>query len=224
MEKKRTLVIGASENPDRYSYLAVQKLTANQHPVLALGVKKGTIGNIQIETEQKPFEQIDTVTLYINPARQKEYYDYILALHPKRIIFNPGTENEEFYELARQKGLLVQQVEAMLLLGNYYGSNRELNKAYEQIQNGIALSRKHNFKDLEADLLLGLSYLTQTKPDSTKLLIAQAANLAWGNNLFDKQINVLSRKVTLYATTKPDSEKSYFLQGLSVARKSTLPL
>src|SRR5947199_7104316 len=78
MEKKKTLVIGASANPSRYSYLAVQRLSANQHPVVALGIRKGSIGNTEIETEKKPFEQVDTITLYLNPARQKEYYDYIL--------------------------------------------------------------------------------------------------------------------------------------------------
>lgn len=116
MEEKKTLVIGASENPARYSYLAVQKLSANQHPVLALGVKKGTIGNTQIETEKKAFEQIDTITLYINPSRQKEYYDYILALQPKRIIFNPGTENEELKKLAQQNGIQTMEACTLVLL------------------------------------------------------------------------------------------------------------
>ena len=105
MEKKRTLVIGASQNPSRYSYLAVQKLTAHQYPVIALGLKKGSIGNTDIETEKKKFEQIDTITLYINPLHQKSYYDYILSLEPKRIIFNPGTENDELVTLATQNGI-----------------------------------------------------------------------------------------------------------------------
>lgn len=114
MEKKKTLVIGASANPARYSYLAVQKLSEHQHPVIALGIKKGLIGNTEIEMERKAFEQIDTVTLYINPFHQKEYYGYILALKPKRIIFNPGTENEELFKLAQQKG--IKPVEACTLV------------------------------------------------------------------------------------------------------------
>ena len=116
MEKKKTLVIGASENPERYSNLAVQKLAAHQHPVVAIGLKKGSIGNTLIETEKIPFTDIDTVTLYINPLRQPAYYDYILSLKPKRIIFNPGAENEEFYALAKQKGILPQEACTLVLL------------------------------------------------------------------------------------------------------------
>ena len=116
MEKKKTLVIGASENKERYSNLAVQKLTAHQQPVIALGIKKGKIGDTVIETEKKPFDNIDTVTLYINPSRQKEYYDYIFSLHPKRIIFNPGTENEELQAQATAKGIAVQEACTLVLL------------------------------------------------------------------------------------------------------------
>jgi predicted CoA-binding protein len=116
MEKKKTLVIGASTNPERYSYLAVQRLTANQHPVVALGLKKGSIENTEIETERKPFEQIDTVTLYVNPLHQKDYYNYILSLQPKRIIFNPGTENDELVEMAHQKGIETMDACTLVLL------------------------------------------------------------------------------------------------------------
>lgn len=121
MSNKKTLVIGASENPRRYSYLAIQKLNAYQHTVAAIGLRKGTIGDTVIDTEKKPFEGIDTVTLYLNPTRQKEYYDYILSLHPKRIIFNPGTENDELAKLAVQND--IQPMEActlvMLSTGQY---------------------------------------------------------------------------------------------------------
>ena len=116
MNKKKTLVIGATANPSRYSYLAVQKLTAHKHPVVPFGIKKGIIGNTEIETERKPFEQIDTVTLYINPLRQKDYYDYILSLQPKRIIFNPGTENDELFALAQQKGIIATEACTLVLL------------------------------------------------------------------------------------------------------------
>jgi uncharacterized protein len=116
MQQKKTLVIGASENPARYSNLAVNKLTAHQHPVVALGAKKGTIGSTSIETEKKPIEGIDTVTLYLNPLRQKEYYDYILSLHPKRIIFNPGAENDDLAELAKSNGIKVQEACTLVLL------------------------------------------------------------------------------------------------------------
>lgn len=114
--KKKTLVIGASQNPQRYSYLAVQRLNAHNHPVIALGKRTGSIGDTIIETEHKPFDNVDTVTLYLNPVRQKEYYDYILSLHPKRIIFNPGAENDELYELARAKGIEVEEACTLVML------------------------------------------------------------------------------------------------------------
>ena len=115
MEKK-TLVIGASKNPSRYSYLAVQKLSQHNHPVIALGKNKGEIGNIEIETEKKQLNDVDTVTLYLNPGNQKEYYDYILSLNPKRIIFNPGAENDELEQLAQQKGIKTMEACTLVLL------------------------------------------------------------------------------------------------------------
>ena len=116
MKKKKTLVLGASPNPARYSYLAVKKLTAYEHPVVAFGIKKGSIGNSIIETEKKLFNDIDTVTLYLNPTHQKEYYSYILTLAPKRILFNPGTENDELMELAKQQGIVTQEACTLVLL------------------------------------------------------------------------------------------------------------
>lgn len=116
MEKKKTLVIGASPNPSRYSYLAVQKLTALQHPVVALGAHEGAIGNTIIDTQSKPFDHIDTVTLYLNPAKQALYYDYIFSLQPKRIIFNPGAENESFAQAAAQKGIATMNTCTLVLL------------------------------------------------------------------------------------------------------------
>ena len=120
-EKKKTLVLGASENPSRYSYLALLRLQSHQQPVVAIGKKKGVVGNIAIETEKKEWNDVDTVTLYLNPVNQKEYYNYILALKPKRIIFNPGAENDELAELARQQN--IQPIEActlVLLATNQY--------------------------------------------------------------------------------------------------------
>ena len=116
METKKTLVLGASENPARYSNLAVKKLLAHNQPVVALGKKPGSINNTVIETDKKPFENIDTVTLYLNPANQKEYYNYIFSLQPRRIIFNPGTENEELAELAEKKGIKTQEACTLVLL------------------------------------------------------------------------------------------------------------
>ena len=116
MEKKKTLVIGASANPARYSHLALKKLSAHDHPVVAIGKRKGLVGNVEINTEQEPITDIDTITLYINPSNQKQYYNYIFALNPKRIIFNPGAENDELSKLAKQKGIVVQDACTLVLL------------------------------------------------------------------------------------------------------------
>src|SRR3569833_249179 len=100
-EKKKTVVLGASSNPARYSYLAVQRLRAHDHPVLAIGRRVGTVADVDITKEHQSESDVDTITLYLNPKNQVEYYDYILGLHPKRIIFNPGTEYEELIQKAR---------------------------------------------------------------------------------------------------------------------------
>lgn len=113
-EKKRTLVLGASDNPSRYSYLAIQRLRNYGHPVFAIGKKNVLVSDVEVNTEQKKFNNIDTVTLYLNPLHQKDYYNYILSLKPKRIIFNPGAENEELSELAKRNG--IKSVEACTLV------------------------------------------------------------------------------------------------------------
>ena len=105
MGQKKTLVLGASENPSRYSYLAVRKLRSYNHPVIAVGNREGHIGDIAISKEKVQEEGVDTITLYLNPNNQKPYYDYILSLKPKRIVFNPGTENEELMEMAEKEGI-----------------------------------------------------------------------------------------------------------------------
>ncbi len=113
---KKTLVIGASENPSRYSFLAVNKLLSKGYTVVALGNRKGKIQDVDITTEQIAFEDIDTITLYLNPSNQKTYYEYILSLHPKRIIFNPGTENEELESLAQKSGIKTMEACTLVLL------------------------------------------------------------------------------------------------------------
>lgn len=113
---KKTVVLGASLNPQRYSNMAVKKLSAYNHPVVAIGNKAGEINGIQITKEQCPVEDADTVTLYLNPENQKPFYDYILSLHPKRIIFNPGTENEELETLARNKGIETEEACTLVML------------------------------------------------------------------------------------------------------------
>jgi hypothetical protein len=113
MEKK-TLVLGASDNEERYSNMAVKKLQVHQHHVVAIGRKNTQINGIEVTKELIAFDGIDTVTLYLNPTAQKEYYNYILSLKPKRIIFNPGTENDELVELAAAQN--IETIEACTLV------------------------------------------------------------------------------------------------------------
>ncbi len=113
---KKTLVIGASENPSRYAYLAITKLLQHGHEVAAIGSKEGNVNGAKIETQHLPFNDIDTITLYINPVIQKEYYDYIFSLKPKRIIFNPGAENFELKKLARQHGIETEEACTLVML------------------------------------------------------------------------------------------------------------
>ena len=116
-EKKTTLVLGASTNPSRYSYLAINRLRSHGHPVIAVGRREGQVLDVELKKEQVPAQNVDTVTLYLNPTHQKEYYDYIVSLKPKRIIFNPGTENEELYEIADQNGIEHLEACTLVMLG-----------------------------------------------------------------------------------------------------------
>jgi uncharacterized protein len=116
MQKKKTLVLGASDNPARYSYLAIEKLRKHDHPVVAIGKKKAQVGDVVIENEKKKFDHIDTITLYLNPLHQQEYYDYILSLKPKRLLFNPGAENEELEKLAKQNNIETLEACTLVLL------------------------------------------------------------------------------------------------------------
>ena len=118
---KKTLVLGASTNPIRYSNAAVQRLAQDGFEVVPVGVREGEISGVAIEQGKPALEDIHTITLYLNPQRQQEYYDYILSLNPKRIIFNPGTENPELIRLAREKGIEVEMgcTLVMLAVGQY---------------------------------------------------------------------------------------------------------
>ncbi len=121
VRKIKTLVMGASPNAARYSNLATRELVKNHHQVVAYGRRPGKIGHTIIETELKNYEDIDTVTLYLNPSNQVEYYDYILSLKPRRIIFNPGTENPELIAMAKANGIVpeVGCTLVMLSLSSY---------------------------------------------------------------------------------------------------------
>lgn len=113
---KTTVVIGASPNPDRYAYKATLSLQNHQHTVYPVGLRKGTIGGLEIITDKPAIEAVDTVTLYVGPDNQPHWYDYILPLNPKRIIFNPGTENTELERMAASKGIETTQACTLVLL------------------------------------------------------------------------------------------------------------
>ena len=104
---KKTVVIGASNNPSRYAYLASNMLDDYGHEVVPVGIKKGEVaGKTILDLREHPeVPEVNTVTLYLGPQNQPEWYDYILGLNPKRIIFNPGTENTELEKKANEKGI-----------------------------------------------------------------------------------------------------------------------
>lgn len=114
--KKMTLVIGASTNPGRYSFRAIQQLIVHGHPVFAIGNKEGEVGGVKILTEKIMFEDVDTVTLYLNKKNQENFYEYILALNPKRVLFNPGTENEELQKLLTKNNIAFEEACTLVLL------------------------------------------------------------------------------------------------------------
>ena len=116
--KKKTLVLGASTNPDRYSYMAVRKLKYANVPVVAVGLREGEISGIIIEKPYPKFEGIHTITLYIGPKNLPAYQDYILGLNPKRVIFNPGTESPEFAEILSGAGIEVVFACTLIMISN----------------------------------------------------------------------------------------------------------
>lgn len=119
---KRTLILGASPNPERYAYKATLRLVENNHPVFPVGLREGIIEGNQILVNTPVIENIDTVTLYLSPKNQPMYYDYILnQIKPNRIIFNPGTENLELEKLAKKQGIETEIACTLVLLsiGNY---------------------------------------------------------------------------------------------------------
>lgn len=118
---KKTIVLGASLKPDRYSNQAVRKLRVNNIETIALGFENGTIADVTVETDWKNYTDIHTISLYLNTSRQEQYYEYILAQQPKRIIFNPGTENPTLQQLAQAKNIETLEACTLVLLsiGSY---------------------------------------------------------------------------------------------------------
>ena len=113
---KKTLVIGASLNPVRYSNIAINRLVDHGHPVVAIGLRVGEVAGVEIIKNNESFETIDTVTLYLNPKRQEAFYNYIVSLNPERVIFNPGTENPEFYKILNENNIDFEESCTLVLL------------------------------------------------------------------------------------------------------------
>ena len=116
IKNKKTLVLGASTKPERYAFKAINMLVDKGHSVLAVGQNAGEVAGVKIQTKAIPLKNIDTVTLYLNPTRQRDYYNYIVETKPKRVIFNPGTENPEFYQLLQLNGIKVEVACTLVLL------------------------------------------------------------------------------------------------------------
>jgi predicted CoA-binding protein len=116
MDNKKTLVLGATPNAGRYAYLAANKLVKNGHTIVNVGIKTGEVAGVPIEKPEAIHDDIDTITLYVGPQNQPPLYDYILKTHPKRIIFNPGAENDELRKMANDKGIETEEACTLVLL------------------------------------------------------------------------------------------------------------
>lgn len=116
---KKTLIIGATTNSDRYAYLAAQALLRKGHPLVLFGIKKGNVFDIPIQNEFPSLEKdVHTVTMYVGPDKQQPYYDLIVKLKPQRVIFNPGTENPEFFKILEENKIEVEIACTLVMLSN----------------------------------------------------------------------------------------------------------
>ena len=120
--KNKTLVFGASLKSDRYSNRAIRLLRANNIETTAFGMQEGEISGVQVTTNLDDIQQVDTISLYMNPKRQKPFYQAILDLNPRRVIFNPGTENPELQEILAEEGIEYENSCTLTLLatGQYH--------------------------------------------------------------------------------------------------------
>jgi predicted CoA-binding protein len=118
---KKTLVLGATPNEGRYANLASNRLVSHGHSIVNVGIKEGEAAGVPIEKPETIHDDIDTITLYIGPQNQPPLYEYIINTHPKRIIFNPGTENNELRKMAEEKGIETEYActLVMLSIGDY---------------------------------------------------------------------------------------------------------
>ncbi len=115
---KKTVIIGASPNPARYAYVATQRLRRAGHEVVAVGLRPGQVGDVELRTDRPSIPDVDTVTLYVGPQHQAAWHDYILSLRPKRIIFNPGTENHALEQAAQALGIATEESCTLVMLAS----------------------------------------------------------------------------------------------------------
>ena len=115
-KNKKTVVLGATSKPEKYAFKAISLLVEKGHSVIAIGQNAGEVAGVKIKTKAIPLKNIDTITLYLNPARQRDYYNYIVEAKPKRVVFNPGTENPELYQLLELNGFQVEVACTLVLL------------------------------------------------------------------------------------------------------------
>lgn len=113
---KKTLIIGATTNPDRYAYKAAENLKRHNHPIVPVGIREGEVFGEKIINTKEIQKDIDTITLYVSPENQKDWYDYIIKTNPKRIIFNPGTENAELQKLLSENNIAFEEACTLVLL------------------------------------------------------------------------------------------------------------
>ncbi len=113
---KKTLVLGATPDSSRYAFLASNRLVNHGHEIVNVGIKKGEVAGVPIEPAEDIHTDVDTITLYVGPHNQPALYDYILNTNPKRIIFNPGTENSELRKMANDKGIETDYACTLVLL------------------------------------------------------------------------------------------------------------
>jgi predicted CoA-binding protein len=121
MADKKTLILGATPNESRYANLAANRLVRNGHTIVNVGLRSGEVAGVPIEKPETIHNDIDTITLYVGPQHQEELYDYIINTNPKRIIFNPGSENSELRRMADEKGIETEYActLVMLSIGQY---------------------------------------------------------------------------------------------------------
>lgn len=114
---KNTLILGASLDDNTYSNRAIRKLITHKHPVQGIGRRKGFIEGAHVGTEKISINDLDTISMYLNAMNQRGYYSYILELNPDRVIFNPGSENEELEGVLESNGIAFERACTLVLLG-----------------------------------------------------------------------------------------------------------